>query len=237
MRLSVTLIPLALIPLSACGSAGTTAGGMDTSRSFPVGSFDVIRAAGSDNVHVVRGPNASVVASGPADVLDKLDVSVSGSTLNLSRRSGGLFTMQTHGATITVTTPMLRSVELAGSGDMDVDQADGGSFEGRVAGSGRLKLANVVSGSAKLDIAGSGGISASGKTETAAIGVSGSGDIDARGLEAQTADIAVRGSGDVVATAHRTAAVNIAGSGNATVHGTDTCTISKTGSGEARCRK
>lgn len=233
MRFLIVLVPLVL---AACGSAGATAGGADISRSFPVGSFDSLRAAGSDTVRVVRGPNPGVVASGPAEVLDRLDVSVSGTTLVLSRKRSWIG-WSTHGATITVTTPGIRSAELAGSGDVDVDLVDGANFEGRLAGSGKLRLLSVLSGSTKLDLAGSGDISASGKSESLALAIAGSGNIDAKGLESQTADVAVRGSGNVTATAQRSAAVNLSGSGNATVYGTETCTISKSGSGEARCRK
>lgn len=232
MRFLIVLIPLTL---AACGSA--TASGADTSRSFPVGNFDAVRASGSDTVHIVRGPNASVVASGPQDVIDHLAVSVSGSTLNLSRKSSGWFSWNTHGATITVTTPSIRGVELAGSGDVDVDLVDGGSFEGRVGGAGKLRLPNVTSRSTKLDLSGSGDISANGKSDTVALSVGGSGNIDAKGLDSQTADVSIRGSGNVTATAHRSAALGISGSGNITVQGTDICTISKSGSGEARCHK
>lgn len=234
MRSLIVLVPLAL---TACGSASATASGGDASRSFPVGSFDSVHAAGSDTVHIVRGPNTSVVASGPAEVIDQLDVAVSGRALNLSRKSRTWFGWSTHGATITVTMPTIRSAQLSGSGDVDVDLIDGGGFEGRVAGSGRLKLASIVSSAARLDITGSGGINAGGKTEKVALSVGGSGNIDAKGLESQTADVAIRGSGDVTATARRSAALSISGSGNATVYGTDTCTISKSGSGEARCHK
>ena len=234
MRRSVVLIPMAL---TACGSAGAVSSSADTSRSFPVGNFDAVRGAGSDTVRIVRGPNPSVVASGPADVIDRLDVTTSGTTLNLSRRSRAWFGWSNHGATITVTMPTIRSAELAGSGNLDVDLIDGGSFEGRVTGSGAMKLANVLTASTKLEIGGSGDIDASGRTQTLALSVTGSGAISAKGLESQTADVSVRGSGDVTATALRSAAIAMTGSGNATVHGTDTCTISKSGSGEARCRK
>ena len=237
MRWMIGIVPLTPLALAACGSAGAAADGIDGSRTFAVGAFDGVRASGADSVHIVRGPVVSVVASGPAKVLDRLDIAVQGTTLNVARKPGGWFDWSPRGATITVTAPSLSAVELAGSGNVDVDQADGPEFQGKVEGSGRLKLAKSSAASLKLSIDGSGGIAARGTAQAASLAVSGSGSIDAKGLDAQTVAITLDGSGGADAVAHRSAALTVAGSGSATVRGTDTCTINKSGSGDARCFK
>jgi hypothetical protein len=85
MRAVLSLVPLAT--LAACSPSASAAG--DASRTFAVSSFDAVRLAGSDNVHVVHGPMFSVLARGPANILDRLDIRTEGNTLMVSRKSNG----------------------------------------------------------------------------------------------------------------------------------------------------
>ena len=225
-----------LVATGGCSAAGAVGGGPDGSRSFAVGSFDSVNAHGSDTVRVVRGSTASVVATGPSAVLDRLDISTSGSVLNISRKSSmGWGGWSGRGATITVTVPSLRAIDLSGSGEASVDVADGPAFEGHVSGSGSLSLPNVRAASVKLGVRGSGDLTAGGKVDVLALEVGGSGNAEIAGLESQTATISVHGSGNAQATARKSATIDVAGSGDVEVKGTNACTISKSGSGDASC--
>lgn len=237
MRYLVVLAPALFI--AACGSSANAArdDGPQTTRRFPVGAFRSVELAGSDDVHVVPGNRQGVTASGPAGVLDRLDIRVEGGSLKISRRKSGwsMSWGSSRGAVITVTTPGINAAALAGSGNMRIDQVSGGAFRGSLAGSGKLIMPSVRVGTLALNLAGSGDISAAGSAQNAKLSVGGSGNLIAPRLVSQTADISVSGSGSAQTAARGRASLSVAGSGNITVRGTTNCAISKVGSGDARC--
>lgn len=228
-----------LLVLGACSGSDAATGksGPDGTMNFPVGAFDAVALEGSDNVKVVTGPVAGVVASGPADQLARLQITVEGSTLKIARKRErfGMNWSSGNGVTVTVTTPGINAAAIGGSGNLSVDHVRGDSFKGKIGGSGDLALPDIDVKSASFGVAGSGNISAAGKAAAADYSIAGSGDIDAERLVGETAEISVAGSGNVRAAAHKQAKISLIGSGDASVKGTSDCTISKTGSGEARC--
>lgn len=231
MRTVLLLVSLAT--LAACSPSASAAG--DTSRAFAVSGFNAVRLAGSDDVRVVRGATFSVQARGPANILDRLDIRTEGKTLIVTRKPNGMFSWSRGSATVTVTMPTISAADLAGSGNLSVDRADGAQFDAELTGSGDLSLASVDAGSLKLQVTGSGDATAAGRARAAAFSVTGSGSVTADKLIAGTASLSVLGSGDVRASATQSATLSVMGSGDATVQGTRNCSISKSGSGEARC--
>lgn len=223
--------------LAACGSVSGAATGGHGSRSFALADFDAVKLAGSDDVRVVQGSAFSVVATGPNDALDRLDIHKEGATLVITRKTKGSWgwSADREGASVTVIMPAIRAAMVAGSGDMSVERGGGSEFRGGVTGSGNLDLRAIQAATVKLEVTGSGDLSARGAAKTVAISLTGSGDIDAGALTAETASVAVQGSGDVSSRASRSAVVNIAGSGDVMISGTRNCTVNKAGSGEAHC--
>lgn len=241
---ALTFIPLAALAACSASNGAPRDSGPVITRAFAAGgAFDAVELAGPDNVRVIAGATPSVSATGPSNLLDRLDIRVEGSTLKVGRKRehwGGNFhwdwsDRHDRGVTVTVTAPPLRAASVAGSGDMVVDQAAGDAFRGEVAGSGSLTLGAVKAGTARLDIAGSGNLIAVGSARDVRASIAGSGNIDAGRLTGETADVDIMGSGDarVHATGH--ASVDIMGSGNVTVSGTSDCKVSKMGSGDVRC--
>ncbi len=236
MRAMLAFGPLSL--LAACNVAAATHGPVET-RPFAVGAFDAVSLQGSDDVKIVTGATAGVVASGPRDVLDKLDIRIEGSTLKIGRKreSWSMGYSESPGVTITVTTPGIKAATLSGSGDMSIDRASGDAFKVSVAGSGNLDLADLRVGTADLSLAGSGDIKIAGAAKTASVSVAGSGDVDGARLMTETSDISVAGSGNTSLATSVRAKISVVGSGDVTVKGTGDCAISKVGSGEVRCER
>ncbi len=228
-----TLVLASFAALAACSPSAVAAG--DVSRPFPATGFDAVQLAGSDNVQVVRGATTSVVARGPAELLDRLDIRTEGSTLVVSRKPTGMFGWSRGSVTVTVTMPAIRAADLTGSGNLSVDRADGAQFDASLTGSGNLSLASVDAGSLKLRVTGSGDAAATGRAKAASYAVTGSGNVEADKVVTDTASLSVMGSGDITARAQQSATLSVAGSGNATVRGTRNCSISKSGSGDASC--
>ncbi len=239
-RFRIALVATAALSLSACNFANGMTGdvvqpsGQGGTRSFQVADFTGVSLRGADNVEVRTGA-FSVTAEGDTALLDRLEIRKDGSTLRIGRKDGEWNWGGDKGAKIVVTLPALASADIAGSGDMTVDQAKG-DFSGAVAGSGNLTLASLAGGKADLSIAGSGDINVGGGTATKLdVSIAGSGNVGAAGLKASGANISIAGSGNVRAQVSGDADISLVGSGDVELTGGAKCSVSKMGSGDARC--
>lgn len=238
----IKAIAMAVLASAALGACSAEARGEESGptveRSYQVGNFERIELGGAYDVTVRTGAAPGVHARGAQESIERLVVEVEGNRLKIypRRRQGLNFNWGSRGkVTLIVTVPRLSAAELAGSGDMSIDRVTGDSFEGGVAGSGNLSIGEVAVGRLKMGIAGSGHVKARGSASQAQYEIAGSGDIDARNINAQSAAVSIAGSGDVSAHATRSAKVDIAGSGDVEISGGAKCTVSKAGSGQVRC--
>jgi hypothetical protein len=233
--------------LSACssgspdkaGSEKPAAGeaGADDSRSYQVTGFTGVELAGPDNVVVKQGAAFTATATGPQDVLNKLELVVRDGKLIVRRQSEFMNWSSGQSATITVTMPALTSAEVTGSGSLTADRAAGDAISASVAGSGDLELTLVEAKSVDLSLAGAGDLVVKGgKADRGDISLAGSGDVSTTGLSLTAADISLAGSGDIDATATGTADVSVAGSGDVRVGGGAKCDSSEIGSGSVTCK-
>ena len=229
---------IAALAFAACGGAALAAQSATVERSYRVGAFHKVAAAGASLVIVRVGSAPSVRATGPAETLDRMEVVVDREGLQIRPRKQFSRNFDWRGlkpATYTVTLPRLTDASLAGSGDMRIDRAEGDRFAASVAGSGNLDVAALRVARANLSMAGSGNLSARGSATRADLSVAGSGNVKARGLTSRTAAVSIAGSGTAELTARESADVSIIGSGNAEIAGGARCTVSRIGSGRARC--
>ena len=122
--------------LAGCGAVH--AGQGSGSRTFNLRGFDRVSLRGADNVVVRVGGAASISATGPSAVLDKLELTVVNGELRVGRQRGNWNWGPNAGtATITVSVPRLRAASVVGSGDV----LRGGSARCRVSkmGSGDVR--------------------------------------------------------------------------------------------------
>jgi hypothetical protein len=226
------------LALTTCGGAALAAPSPAVERSYPVGAFHRVAAAGVNLVIVRVGGAPSVRATGPAETLDKMEVVVDHENLRIRPRKQFSRNFDWRGlkpATYTVTLPRLTDASLAGSGNMRIDRAEGDRLGASVAGSGNLDIAALRVARANFSIAGSGNLSAKGSATRADLSVAGSGNVKARGLTSRTAAVSIAGSGTAELTVKQKADVSIIGSGDAQIAGGAHCTLSRIGSGRAHC--
>lgn len=240
MKLALA-ITAAVLPLAACNFANGMSGdvvqpsGSGTTRNFDVAGFTGVSLRGADDVEVKTGTAFKVTAEGDSALLDRLEIRKDGDTLRIGRKDGDWKWGGDKGAKITVTLPRLTSADVAGSGDMTVERAEG-DFDGSIAGSGNLSIAQLAGGKADLSIAGSGDLRiAAGQASVIDASIAGSGDIDAPALKAARGDLSIAGSGNIRAQVTGEADISIVGSGNVELTGGAKCSVSKMGSGDARC--
>lgn len=238
MRYPVLLLASAL---TACTAATAESGTSVETRAIPVADrFDAVSLDGPDSVDVVPGDRVTIVATGPANQLDRLYIRVEGSTLRIGRKRDGATSWMNWSRSagevrVRVTAPPLRAASLAGSGRLAVTGMRGDVVNLAIGGSGTLNAEGVRAGAARLSIAGSGDLSASGQANRVDASVAGSGDIRATALASRRASVSIAGSGNVDGRAAEQADISIMGSGDVTIAGTSNCRISKMGSGQARC--
>jgi hypothetical protein len=232
-----------LLPLAACGNiggdddrAGVTPTGSGDTRSFAVSDFTAVELAGPDDVDIRVGSAFSVRAEGDEEQLGRLKIERNGDTLEIGRRRvSGISWSSGPGVKIYVTMPRITAAELAGSGNLSVDRAEGASFRGELAGSGNFAVNALAVRDARFSIAGSGNVKAGGTADTLKIEIAGSGDVAAEGLRASAADVEIAGSGGVRASVDGPAKVSIMGSGDVDLGPKARCSTTKMGSGEVRC--
>ncbi len=120
-----------------------------------------------------------------------------------------------HGIKITITTPRLTGIHLAGSGNVKgTDKFTGGDkLKIEIAGQGDVDLL-VNTPKIDVDIKGSGNVNLQGETKTASFDIAGTGDCNAELLKSENASIKIAGNGNVKVYADISLDIKIMGSGD-----------------------
>ncbi|MCQ2134373.1 MAG: DUF2807 domain-containing protein [Bacteroidales bacterium] len=180
--------------------------------------FNEIASKGAFDVYFVYSdePKAEIVAS--KDIIDNVVVAQKGNkvTVNLDRKVN----VKSHGVKTTVRlyAPSVKSISLAGSGNIEAETIHEPEFSAAVAGSGDIVIYSIVADEAEFAVAGAGDVRVSDlevkELEAAVAGsgdivlnghagrfegdIAGSGDIDIRGLDCDNAKTDVKGGGKVM---------------------------------------
>lgn len=202
-----------------------------------VGAFDAISLRGAVKLVVSQGATTSVhVQTEDPQRLAELETTVEGQRLTIGfKRSVGW--RDSGGATVTIVTPALQALTVAGSGDAIVGALNTPRLNVVLAGSGGVKLGSLQAQELGISIAGSGDVrGAPGQVATLTVDIAGSGDVLLGELKAAEASVRIAGSGDAVVHADKTLRVSIAGSGDVRYSGEAAVSQSVAGSGSVRKR-
>ena len=186
--------------------------------------FDGVGVAGPFNVILEQGNASTVRVDGTTDQLAQMTIYVENGDLVIDMKedmvdSGKFF----KGMRIFVSTPSVKSIEIAGSGTVTAPKALAVADLGlKVAGSGEITLSQLTCQDLKMQIAGSGdmtlGTVQANEVETE---IAGSGDIELAGLICKNVKNKIAGSGDITLNNMEVDNVKttIAGSGNVILRG------------------
>ncbi|WP_310385485.1 head GIN domain-containing protein [Roseateles sp.] len=187
------------------------------SETRDLGGFDAISLSGSYKVLVRQGPAVKLEVKADTNLLPLIETRVvegsKGRTLEIGTKKGFSFSSKTEPQIILVM-PQLRSLAIAGSGDVRVEAMKTPELHASVSGSGDIDLVDFSSESLSVQVSGSGDIKASGRTGSFSLSVAGSGDVDARGLQADAVKASIAGSGNASVHAVNSLKISIAGSGD-----------------------
>ena len=207
-----------------------------------VASFTEIEYALPGTLHLRQGDTQSVEIDAPEAVLDKIETTVDGGSLEISDGNGsGFFDrffgdggLDTDDIDVYVTAPTINAVTLAGSGRVVGEtRLTSASFSLSVAGSGDMTL-DLDAEDLTVRVAGSGECTLQGQANTLDVNIAGSGDLRAADLETKRADVRIAGSGDAELNVADRLTAEIIGSGNVRYRGRPTVDTTTLGSGAVR---
>lgn len=205
-------------------------------RVFDLSGFTGILLNSSLDVMVEQGP-FSVTASGPQDLLDKLELKTEENLLVVGFQFGKWTMAKDRQPTVMVRLPRLEQLIVQGSGDIALAPlTDAARLELMVMGSGSIAMAGAANmANLGITVAGSGDVACDqlDVKQEVVITVTGSGDVHVAGRTDQL-EVNLVGSGDVHASDLKanTGHVNLAGSGDVFVADVATMQLSKVGSGD-----
>lgn len=190
---------------------------------------------GPDTVQIVRGDTTTVRVEGDAQAKAALRFVFSDGKLGIGRQPDAL--VGTGVATITITTPSVDHLTMAGSGTINSDRLAGNVTGVTVGGSGHVATTGIETTQLDVSVLGSGAFTGSGHADKLSLALAGSGDVDLTRLMAAGAAVDVAGSGKGDLTVKGRVTGSVAGSGEVMIHGTDQCGISVVGSGRITCTR
>lgn len=161
-------------------------------------TFNALEVQGSASVQLTIGDFHSIEVTGDANLLKFVDMYFDKNTLRIGTTPGVSYGTNLP-LVINITVPIIKKVELMGSGN--------------------IKLTGLHQDSISVALKGSGDVIASGTVENIDIVLQGSGEVITEDLEASTAAIWLQGSGNVKTFVSQSVKVWLSGSGNVNVSG------------------
>ena len=241
-----------------------TASGKYITKNIKVTRFDQIYLKGSPTIEYTQSPGASKVQiAGSDNLVDLVECRVEGSTLIVNMKSRTNISYGKEGRLkILVSSPMLKSASLQGSGDIHLGSLKVEGLDVSLTGSGDIVAENITcNGDFSALLQGSGDIDVKGQlraksvnlnlqgsgdlkvgstniTSTVTAKLSGSGDMDVLDIRANSVSGQLDGSGDMTlsgSACNATLVLNRSGELSARKLDAENVTAHVNGSGEISC--
>lgn len=210
-------------------------------RRYSVSNFERLRVEGAFEVRLVTGKPSSGQAEADVDTLDRLTLTVDGTTLTVRLSANGWGERpRIRRATVpivTLTTPMVRSVLVNGGGRLMITGLKAERADLAVNGAGAITVTGIAADQLNTTVIGTGAISLAGKAQRAQLLTNGSGTVDAAGLDVGDLTVRLDGPGQTRAAARFTATVTNTGLGQIDIAGSPACTVKAPAGGVVTCGK
>jgi len=239
MRAMRIALPYALIA-AGIASAAMAAPVQAAERRYSVASFERLRVEGPFEVRVTTGGPATGMAATDERTLDRLTLTVEGTTLivRLSNVKGwgerGSTAVRT-APVVTLTTPLLRSALAVAGARVHIGAGKSDRFDVAVNGAGSIAVTGLDADQVIATVIGTGAVTLSGAARETRLLLNGAGQIDSAAL--QTGDLTVRleGTGEIRTAARYNASVTTSGLGRVTVAGKPRCRVRAISGGPVIC--
>lgn len=200
-------------------------------RDLQVDDFEGLTLAFSGDVYLKQGSARSVRVEAQENIIDNIVTEVNDRHWKIRFDRP---VRNSKGVKVYITLPELREAYVSGSGNIVSEGAFTGLEEVRlgVSGSGDIDLGIEAKGLVASRISGSGTIRLDGRAGAIEVGISGSGDVEAYGLEASQGQVQISGSGDAEVNVIEELEIRISGSGDVTYKGSPRMRSKVSGSGD-----
>jgi hypothetical protein len=217
-----TVLLLVAVSLAACDtdlniSTGRTevkGSGAIASETLALEEFDSVLLLGEGHVAISIGPQASAAITADDNLLQYLDARVEGDTLLLEVADPDVDIDPTTTVEWEIVVPELRSVGLAGAGDIMVPPITSDDFQVDLTGAGTVFLPYLDVVDLSVRIAGAGTVTADGRAVNQEIAIPGAGDFMGYGLDSRDADVTLTGTGDATVSVSHHLDVTLTGVGS-----------------------
>lgn len=228
---------LAAIILAFTATAGIAYGQSDNKEIRDLKGFTKVNFGVSGNMYINIGPEFKVVLEGDRDLLENIETEVSGGKLVVKKESWNW--SMNEKVTVYITMPEIDGLGVSGSGKAEIkDPVKTEDLSLSVSGSGKIYTNTVAVNNLKCSISGSGDINVGGgNAETGNISISGSGNYTGETAKIKSADLSISGSGNCLVNASESLTAHVSGSGNVTyTGGSPKIDARVSGSGKVRSR-
>jgi hypothetical protein len=222
--------------------------GVTGTETRAAGAFDKISSFGNFNVYIIQDTTYSIEIEAEESIIPYVLTGVINNTLVIKSRDN--YNLRNNfPINITVRTPGVEKVLLAGSGDIECDSMNVRDLNCVISGSGNIlmdvivkNLETSISGSGHIEmvvqgdfldasISGSGYMKYFGQVDDSKMNITGSGDIRGLDLLQNICNVRISGSGSTYVDVADVLDVNISGSGTVYYKGTPAVISSISGSG------
>ncbi len=204
--------------------------GSETEEVRFTSDFHAINVSLYAKVFIREGAENSVTIVAAENLLEHIITHSNGTTLNVE--NSRCLRTKSDDVKIYITTPTISAIGLSGTGNVYVESPFSGPFLNlEISGSGNIHFPKLQYQKVDAFISGSGNMNYSGSCTDQFIRISGSGKINAFGMESAEAMVRVSGSGDAGIFVTEVLDAKITGSGNVLYLGNPTLKISISGTG------
>jgi hypothetical protein len=178
-----------------------------------IGEFSKVSLEGFGEMSITQGEEASLIITAEDNIIDKIITEVRGDTLVITFERG-FNVAPTKKISFELVVVELEELNLAGAGDMYIEELESTSLDVTISGAGSLDIDHLEAKDVNIELSGAGDVVIAGEVIDQELRLSGAGNYNAGELQSQTA------------------VVEISGFGNSTLWVTDALDITMSGAGQ-----
>jgi predicted small secreted protein len=209
-----------------------------TTETRQVSGFDAITIDGFGKLIITQGDTESLKIEAEDNILPHITSKVEGNTLHLGFDNDRwqVSIVPTETITFYLTVKDLRSVNLSGAADIQIDELDTDRLSVNISGAGNADVGNLKAETVDVTFSGAGKCTLNGEVQEQTVKVSGLGDYDASDLRSQSTSITLSGAGSIKVWAEEALDVTVSGAGNVEYWGNPRVTQDVSGLGNINSR-
>lgn len=217
LRVALALLA-ALLLLAACGTGLVIGSGKSITEERAIEGVDSVVLAFVGDLRITQGDEEKLVITADDNVMPLITTEVNDGVLTIGSKST-LGLQATTELRYDLTVRDLRSVRLAGAGNLGMDGFQTDDLALAITGAGSMSVQNLDVNNLDVALNGLGSLEVSGEADRQEVGLTGSGDYSAGDLQSGVADVTLSGLGSITIWATEKLDATISGAGNIEYYG------------------